>query len=82
MTFDQFQALQPLRGQRVHIVFHDGQQVIANLNEIALLPSGDHLLYDQVEWSKEPHNDFGSGAFYASAGEIASVTAVAEAPHA
>ena len=82
MTFEQFQALKPFTGKRVHIVFHDGQQIIANLNEVAILPSGEHLLYDQVEWSAQPHNDFGSGAFYASSGEIASVTPVVDAPHA
>ena len=82
MTFEQFQALKPLTGQRVHIVFHDKQEIIANLNEIALLPTGDHLLYDQVEWTALPHNEFGSGAFYASAGEIVSVTPVPDASHA
>lgn len=80
MTYDQFRALQPLTGQRVHIVFTDRQEVIANLNEIALLPTGEHLLYDQVEWSAQPHNEIGSGAFYASAGEIVSVTPVTAVP--
>ncbi len=82
MTFEQFQTLRPLAGKRVHIVFHDGQEIIANLNEVALLPTGEHLLYDQVEWSAQQHNDFGSGAFYASAGEIVSVTPVLDTPHA
>ncbi len=82
MTYEQFKELKPLTGQRVHIVFTDKQEIIANLNEIALLPTGEHLLYDRVEWSALPHNDFGSGAFYASAGEIVSVTPVPSAPHA
>ena len=82
MTFDQFKSLQPLTGKRVHIVFTDAQEIIANLNEIAFLPTGDHLLYDQVEWSKQPHNDIGSGAFYASAHEIVSVTEVTTTPQA
>lgn len=80
LTYEEFRELKALTGQRVHIVFTDGQEILANLNEIALLPTGEHLLYDQVEWSALPHNEIGSGAFYASAGEIVSVTAVEAAP--
>ena len=34
---------------------------------------GQHILYDEVEWSALPHNDIGSGAFYASGEEIVSL---------
>ena len=37
-------------------------------------PGGSqHVLYDELEWSALPHNDIGSGAFYAGGEEITSI---------
>ena len=76
LTTDQLHAAQSLQGQRVRIAFTDGQQVLARL--ISLSPDLDgtyHLLYDDIEWAALPHNDIGSGAFYAGGHEIVCLVA-------
>lgn len=65
MTLDEFNALRHLENRRVHMVFSDGQQVIATLVSATTDFDGSrHLIYDKVEWSALPHIDRGNSAYY------------------
>ena len=75
MTPADYTAAQLLIDQPVHITFTDGQQVRARLVSLTTGNDGSqHLLYDQLTWHALPHNDIGSGAFYAGGDEIVSLT--------
>ena len=81
MTPADYTAAQHLTDQPVRITFTDGQQVLARL--VSLTTADDnsqHLLYDQLTWHLLPHNEIGSGAFYAGGDEIVSLTAASIEP--
>jgi hypothetical protein len=70
MTLKGFEALKGLQGRRVHMVFADGQDVIATLHSVTTdMDESQYLIYEKVEWSALPHLDKGAGAYYYSPGE-------------
>ena len=84
MTAADLDRARQLQDSRVHLVFTDGQQVRARLLSVTTdADGGQHLLYDEVEWSAQPHNEIGSGAFYVGGDEIVSLLpAIQAAPFA
>jgi hypothetical protein len=77
MTLEEFKALKGLENRRVHMVFSDGQEVIATLFSITTdLDESRHLIYDQVEWSALPHADACAGACYSAGEDLVSCCAL------
>ena len=69
MTLEEFRMLRDLQDHRVHMIFADGQEVIATLLNVSTdMDESRHLIYDKVEWSTLPHPEAFAGPWY-SAGE-------------
>ena len=52
MTLEEFRALRSLQDRRVHMIFSDGQELIATLLSVSTdMDESRHLVYDKVEWS-------------------------------
>jgi hypothetical protein len=73
MTLEEFKSLSGLEGQRVRMIFTDGQEVVATLVSVSTdLDDSRHLIYDRVEWSALPHVNRGDAAYYAPGEELVS----------
>ena len=65
MTLEEFRALRSLQDHRVHMIFADGQEVIATLLSVTTdMDESRHLIYDKVEWSAIPHLNGLTGPWY------------------
>jgi len=79
MTREEFEALDKFSGQRVHLTFIEGQQVVATLSNISIdIDGSQHLVYGDVEWAS-PLGDVSESGWYYSAGEeLVSCVAIAK----
>ncbi len=71
-----FADVAALEGKRVKMTFSDSHQVMARLLSATTdIEGGQHLIYDQVEWSSDPntYEEQGSSAFYAEGETLVSI---------
>lgn len=73
---DLFADVTALEGRRVKMRFDDGHEVIARLLSATTdIDGGQHLIYDKVEWSSDPHTyeEQGNSGFYAEGETLISI---------
>lgn len=71
-----FAEVAALEGRRVKMRFDDGHEVIARLLSATTdIDGGQHLIYDEVEWSSELnlYGTKGDSGFYAEGESLVSI---------
>ncbi len=71
-----FAEVAALEGRRVKMRFDDGHEVIARLLSATTdIDGGQHLIYDQIEWSSQPNTyaEKEPSGFYAEGETLVSI---------